>query len=343
VTGLTRLLIAIVFSQAVMVAGVVGYMLIEKWSFLDSVYMTLITLTTVGFGEVHQLSRGGQIFTIILIIFGVGTVFYIFASINTYIFEGHVRALLEKRKLEKRIQGTKGHLILCGFGRIGSQVAQMLDDQKVPLVVVDNNPQHAELLDKAEFAYVIGEATEEETLLKAGLKRAEGLITCLPSTAANLYVTMTARELKPDLFILARAEDERDEVRLRKAGADHVVQPNRLGARRMAMAVIRPTVTDFIDQTFHDPSFNLQMEELPVQPGATLKDVTLQESGIRQKLDLIVVAIKKPDGQMFYNPSPKALIEVGDTLIALGPRGNLPRLGALLGNTAETPAARFRL
>ncbi len=340
---LTRLLIAIAFSQAIMVCGVIGYMIIEKWNLLDSLYMTFITLTTVGFGEVHQLTRSGQIFTIILIIFGVGTVFYIFAAINTYIFEGHVRALLEKRKLEKRIQGTKGHMVLCGYGRIGSLVAQMLDDQKVPLVVVDNDPQHAQALDQVDFAYVIGEATEEETLVKAGLKRAEGLITCLPSAAANLYVTMTARELNPDLFILARAEDERDEIRLRKAGADHVVLPNRLGARRMAMAVIRPTVTDFIDQTFHDPSFDLQMEELPVQPEATLKDVTLQESGIRQKLDLIVVAIKKPDGKMFYNPSPQALIEVGDTLIALGPRGNLPRLGELLGNKAEAPAARFRL
>jgi voltage-gated potassium channel len=219
----------------------------------------------------------------------------------------------------------------------------MLDDQKVPLVVVDSDPQLVDPIEKLDYAYVLGEATEEDVLLKAGLNRAEGLITCLPSAAANLYVTMTARELKPDLFILARAEDERDEVRLRKAGADQVVLPNKLGARRMAMAVIRPTVTDFIDQTFHDPSFDLQMEELPVRPQATLKNVSLMESGIRQQLDLIVVAIKKPDGQMFYNPSPQAVIEVGDTLIALGPKDNLPRLGVMLGNPVETPAARFKL
>jgi len=343
VTRLTRLLIALIVSQVILIAGVTGFMLIEKWGFLDSLYMTLITLTTVGFGEVHKLSRTGQIFTIGLIVVGVGTIFYIFAAINTYIFEGHIKALLEKRKLEKRIQAMKGHLVLCGYGRIGSMVAQMLTETRVPLVVVDNDPQHSQAMDAADYPYVIGEATDEVALQRAGLSRAKGLITCLPSAANNLYVTMTARELKPDLFILARADDDRDEKRLRKAGANQVVLPNHLGARRMVMAVLRPTVTDFIDQTFHDPSFNLQMEELPVRPEATLKDVTLLDSGIRQKLDLIVVAIKKPDGTMQYNPPSTARIEVGDTLIALGPKANLPRLGELLGNPRATGLNHFKL
>ena len=163
-TRLTRLLIALIVSQVILISGVAGFMLIEKWNFLDSLYMTLITLTTVGFGEVRKLSPSGQIFTIGLIVVGVGTIFYIFAAINTYIFEGHVRALLEKRKLEKRIQAMKGHLVLCGYGRIGSMVAQMLTETKVPLVVVDNDPQYGEALEAADYPYVIGEATDEVVL-----------------------------------------------------------------------------------------------------------------------------------------------------------------------------------
>ena len=317
-------------------ATILGYMWIEGWNFLDSMYMTAITLTTVGFGEVRPLSQAGRIYTAVVIFFGVGTVLYIFASVSQTLFEGHLRAVFGKRKLERRIQKMKDHFILCGYGRIGSIVAQMLTERSVPLVVIDNDPFIIELLDEAGIPYVQGEATSEDTLLSAGLLRAKGVITCLSTNAENLYVTMTVRDLNENVFICARAEDEPGESRLSKAGADRVILPSFLGARRMAMAVLRPTVTDFIDQTIHDPSFDLQMEELPVLPTATLKDVTLMNSGIRKNLDLIVVAIKKPDGAVRYNPAPDAMIEVGDTLIALGPRENMVRLGRLLGTPDET-------
>ena len=332
ITGLERLKISLVLAGAVLAAGTVGYWVIEGWDLLDSLYMTAITVTTVGFGEVHPMDASGRIFTIVLMAVGVGTVFYILSSVTQMVVEGELKHLMGRRSLLRQIKALKGHYIICGYGRIGALIYQILHEAGAQVVVIEKNDKLTRQLDEEGAYYVLGSATDEETLLNAGIEKAKALVATVASDADNLYITLTAKGLNPDIFVIARASDPASERTLRRAGADKVVSPYFIGARRIAQMLLRPSVADFIDLTFHSGDQALQMEELVVAPYTELDGVSLKDSGIRQKLDVIVLAIKRPDGKMIFNPPADTVVQAGDTIIALGPRESMRRLGKILAH-----------
>ncbi|MCB2186595.1 MAG: NAD-binding protein [Deltaproteobacteria bacterium] len=314
----------------VVAVGTVGYMLIEHWTFLEALYMTAITVTTVGFGEVRPLSWPGRIFTMVLLAVGVGTIFYILSLLAQMVVEGKIREVLGRRSLQRHIRDLKNHYIICGYGRIGSLVDQMLKEVGVQTVVIEKNETVMRRLEAEGTLYVLGEATEDESLMAAGIERARGLVATVSSDADNVYIVLSARGINPNLFIIARAVEPGGERKLKRAGANKVVSPYFIGARRIAQMLLRPSVADFIDLTFHSTDMALQMEELVVRAEAELAGKSLKDSGIRQKLDVIVLAVKKPDGKMLFNPPADTVVEAQDTLIALGPRASMSKLGSIL-------------
>ncbi|MBW2035917.1 MAG: potassium channel protein [Deltaproteobacteria bacterium] len=305
-------------------------MLIEKWSFMDALYMTVITLATVGYGEVRRLSPSGRIFTMLLILTGVGFVFYVASSTIRFVVEGRVREILGRRKLEKEIQAQKNHYIICGYGRVGSNICDILASRSMKTVVIERAPERISKLNERNLLYIAGEATDEENLLNAGVERARGLVAVLKTDTDNVYVTLSARQLNPELFIIARAGEKKSENKLLAAGADKVISPYRIGAQRIAQTIIRPTVTDFLELAVMDKSRNIQMEELPVHSSSGLVGVALQDSGIRKDYDLIIVAIRRAGGEMLFNPSARTKLQAGDTVIAIGEKQNLEGIEKVL-------------
>jgi voltage-gated potassium channel len=326
----TYLVIGIIVFILMLLGGTIGYIVLEGWSFTDALYMTVITLGTVGYGEVQRLSPAGRIFTMVLIIAGVGFVFYLAASVIQLMVEGRVREILGRRKLEKKIRAQKGHYIICGYGRVGSSICEALGSKPIGIVVIERDPAGVAKLNERNILHVVGEATDEENLIKANIQQARGLIAALKTDSDNVYVTLSARQLNPDLFIMARAGEERSEKKLIAAGANKVVCPYRMGAHRMAQTILRPTVTDFLELTLMETTRDIQMEEMPVNPTSKLINVALQDSGIRKELDLIIVAVKKAPGDMLFNPSSQTRLDAGDTVIAIGEKQNLERLETLL-------------
>ena len=311
---------------AVIVAGTIGYTLIEGWPLFDALYMTVITLATVGFKEVHDLSPQGKIFTITLIIFGVGVITYAAGSVIQFMVEGQLRQVVGRKKMEKQIARLKDHYIVCGFGRIGQMICKEFQARPVPFVVVEKNPHLCERLSREGCLFVHGNATDDDSLLAAGIDRARGLITAVTSDTDNVYITLTARGLNPRLFILARAGEEGAEVKLMRAGASKVISPYTIGAARMAHAILRPSVVDFIELATTRENLALQIEEIEVAPASTLVSQTLVSAGIRQTMGIIIVAIKQPDGHMLFNPAPATEIVAGSVLIILGERPAITQL-----------------
>lgn len=324
------LVIGIFLAVLILVAGTLGYVFLEGWPFIDALYMTVITLATVGFNEVHQLSRAGRVFTMVLIMVGVGFVFYLAGSIIQFMVEGRIRDILGRRKLEKELRKLRDHYIVCGYGRVGSSICDLLASKPLGFVVIERNPERIDRLSDRNLLYVAGDATDEENLIKAGVEKARGLLAVLKTDSDNVYVTLTARQLNPELFIIARGGEEKSENKLRAAGANRVVSPYLMGAHRIAQTILRPTVTDFLELTLMEKSRDIQMEEVPVHPASKLIDVALQDSGIRKDFDLIIVAVRKPEGEMLFNPSSQTRLQGGDMVVAIGEKHNLERLEKIL-------------
>jgi len=330
----TRHLIFSVFLIVlIIILGVTGYMMIEGWNLLDALYMTVETLTTVGYNEVHDMTRMGRIFTILLICIGVAFFLYVAGAVVQFMVEGRIRTILGRRRLDKKIDRLKNHHIICGYGRIGRILCNMLTRKPIDLVVIEKDEELIPIMDKDKVLYLSGDATDEVDLLKAGIQRAKGLIAVLATDTANVFLVLTARQLNPDLFIIARASQKESKSKLKAAGANRVESPYDMGAASMAQRIIRPTVTNFLDLAFAHKRKDIQMEEIPVNSSSNLVNVMLKDSGIRQQFNLIIIAIKKLDGNMLFNPSFEAVIEVGDTVIAVGQEGNLQKLEKILNPT----------
>ncbi len=314
----------------IVTAGSLGYMNIEGWNFFPSLYMTVITITTVGFGEIGNLSVAGRAFTIILIFLGMGIILYIVGLVTQLMVELQLSTIIGRKKLDQQIKKIKDHYIVCGFGRIGKVICKELKSKKIPLLVIDNTPEAKELLDDESVPYIIDDATSEDVLLEAGIGRARGLISVVASDSDNLFITLTARGLNHSAFIIARADEEKSEKKLMRAGADKVFLPYIIGGHKMAQSITKPAVTDFLEFTVHNRDMGLEMEEVNVSKGSRLSGKNLMESGIRQEMDIIIVAIRKKTGEMSFNPSSETRIEAGDTLIALGKNDDLKKLGKIL-------------
>ena len=331
-----KLLFSILMLLVVVLFGIFGYTWIEGWNLLDSLYMTIITLSTVGYGEVREIGPGGRVFTVLLIVFGLFTITYIVGLVAETLVAGEIRSVLGRRKVSKKIKSLRDHYIICGYGRIGSIICKELTRKAIPLMVIEKDEHVQEELEQDEILYLQGDATHEETLLEAGIEKAKGLVSVVSSDAENVYICLTARGLNPRLYILSRAEDEASERKLLRAGANKVILPYILGGRRMVQAIIRPTVSDFLESAVHDQSFELAIEEITVGEDSRLANQSLVDSGIRQEMDVIIIGIKQKAGTMIFNPSSQTKIQPDDILIAMGRNKDLETLRRVLTPSMNT-------
>jgi voltage-gated potassium channel len=320
-----RLPIAFGMLFLTLIIGATGYHFLEGFGFFQALYLTVVTISTVGYGDVYARSTGGMVFTIFLIIAGVGMMFYTVSLFAETVVEGRMRAIMGKGKLKRIIKRMKNHYIICGCGRIGLLICRELAAEKVPFVVIEKNPEVIQKIEEEGFLCYHGDATSDKSLIEAGIKQAKGVVCVLPTDAENLYVILTAKELNPDVFVLSRSEEEQSERRLLRAGADRVMSPYNLGGMRMAMALLRPAMLDFIEISTSRQSLELRMAEVAVCDGSVVAGKTLEESEIRQNYGLIIVAVKKDSGKMVFNPAASYPIERGDKLIALGEDDNVMR------------------
>ncbi|GBC63710.1 potassium transporter TrkA [Desulfonema ishimotonii] len=326
-----RHLITICCLSVVMIAlGTAGYMAVEGWDVLDALYMTIITVTTVGYSEVRSLSPLGRLYTICLIFSGFGFFVYVATAVVQFVVEGQVQTLLGRRRLDRQIRRLNGHYIICGYGRIGRVLCKKLRSRPLDLVVIEKDGEQIPVMEEDGVLYLHGDAANETLLMRAGIDRASGLVAALATDTDNVFLVLTARQLNADLKIIARAGHEGARVKLKAAGADRVESPYAMGAASMAQRILRPTVTSFLDLAFADRRKDIQMEEIPVSPASALANVMLRDSGIRQNYKLIIIAIKKSDGSMFFNPSFETVILPGETVIAVGEIANLQKLEKVL-------------
>ena len=310
--------------------GVFGYHVIEGMPYFDALYMTVITISTVGFQEVHPLSTGGRIITMIIISGGITIGAYTIGTLLRMFIEGELSKTFGRRKVEKKISELREHFIICGYGRIGSLVSKELRDHKKDFVVIENNPSAIERMEINKILYLDQDATVEDVLIQAGIMHARGIVPAVGSDADNVFITLTARGLRPDIFILARASDEKDEIKLKRAGANRVVSPYLIGGKRMAQVLIRPTVVDFIDIAVMESNLGLQMEECRIKPTSHLVGKNLIESNLRRDFGVIIVLIKKYAGEMIFNPQPSEVLEANDTLVVLGRVQDVVRMNEVI-------------
>jgi voltage-gated potassium channel len=317
-----RVIYALLFIIAI---GVIGYMIIERWSFVDALYMTVITISTVGYGEVHVLSAVGKAFSIVLIVAGVGVVMYTATMIVQYLIEGRFFNTRRRRRMQEKISKLKNHFILCGYGRVGREVAYVFEQEETPFIVIDVNDEAVSKANNDGYLYLQGNATSDEIIKEAGIDRAKGLIATMGSDADNIYVTLSAREMRPDIFIIARAFAEESESKLKRAGANRTILPQRLGGRRMAMLAIRPLVVDFIESAVQSRGREFVLENIKVGPSSPIVDITVKEAlGCCGALAILLV--KKKDGNLIPNPPDETLLEFEDELVIIGTREQLRTL-----------------
>jgi voltage-gated potassium channel len=323
-----RVWLAFVIPACLLAIGSVGYRWIEgePWTYFDGFYMTAITITTIGYGETHPLSNSGRLFTVVLAYSGIFTLAYFASELVRSVVTGELRQLIGRQWVDDQLATLSGHLIVCGYGRMGKIVCAELDRQKRRFVLIDKS---AELLKEASYHYglaLAGDATTDELLRKVGIERARALITVVGSDSDNLYITLSARLLNPKLLIVARAEEEDAETKLRKVGANKVISPYLAGAHRAVQAVLRPAVLHFMEMATRPEFLDLQIEEIRVSPGSKLAGRSLAQAHIHRDLGIVVVGIVRPGGELLYNPPVDTVVEPEAVLIALGQRRQLDRL-----------------
>jgi voltage-gated potassium channel len=317
-----RVRIGLLALALILIVGTAGFLLFG-FDLLDALYQTVVTISTVGFNSPHPLNDGSRAFTILLILVGVGTALYSFSAVLELLIEGHMRDLVRRRKMERDIAQMKSHVIVCGWGRVGREVARFLANAGRDVVVIDRDPER---LSETPYASVAGDVTDDQTLKDAGIDRAATLVAALDTDADNLYVTVAGKSMRPDVQIIARARNESSGPKLLRAGADRVVNPQQLGGDRMASFVTQPHVVDFVDIVMHDGTLEFRLEELKVSPTSPLSGTTLRSAHLRETTGALVLAIRHDDGIFVTNPSPESEIQAGDVLISVGTAAQLRAL-----------------
>ena len=310
--------------------GVAYYHIFERMTFSDAIFMIAITLSTVGYGEVQPLSPTGRMVTVFIILFGITITGYTGGTFIRMLIEGELGKRFGRKKVEKKILKLKDHYIICGYGRIGKLLTKELRKHNQKFLVIEFDSSQIADLEASGTPYMLLDARDENTLLKAGIMRAKGLVTAVMSDADNVFITLTARMLHPDIFILARASEPKNESKLKSAGATKVVSPYLLGGQRMAQLLVSPTVVDFIDIATMDDKFGLRMEEAMIRGGSPYEGKTLVESNLRKDYGVIIVLIKKSSGEMKFNPSPQEVLEANDVLVMLGKIADLQKINAII-------------
>lgn len=317
-----RLRIGLATLAGILVAGTIGYVLLG-FTLLEALYQTVTTVATVGFREVRPLGSGGQVFTMVLILVGVGTALYTFGLLIQAVIEGELRLFLGRRKMERQINRMSGHVIVCGFGRVGRAITEYVSRAGQEVVVVDRD---ADRLAVVPGPVVHGDATDDRILKEAGIERARVLVSALTTDADNLFVTLSGRTMRPDLFIVARARVDDSEGKLARAGANRVVNPQSIGGKRMAAFVLQPHVAEFLDVVMHDGSLEFRLEEVAVPSGSPLAGMSLRDAHIRDHTGALILAMRDDRGHFTTNPVPETVLEVGQILIAIGTESQLAAL-----------------
>lgn len=313
-----------------LLAGTLGFTLIEGYPPFDAFYMTLITITTVGYQEVHELSRAGRIFNSFLIVFGVSIMFFAIGAMAQTVIELELPELFGKRRIKRMIEKLDKHYIVCGFGRVGRAAAREFQQAGVPFVVVDRSPERVEGAIRAGMLAVSADSTHDQTLREVGITRALGLVAALATDADNLFVILSAKNLNPLLNVAARADEEEAEEKLRRAGADVVLAPYANAGHQLALSLLRPHVVQFLDMTIRRMGLDVNIEQVRVAESSEVVSRSLKQMQLRRDLGVIVLAIRKADGTMLFNPPADAVIAGGDYLIVMGEQQDLRKLEALL-------------
>lgn len=313
-----RFVFALFSLGALILLGTFGYAFIEGWSLLDSLFMTVISLTTTGYKEVHPLSPGGVLFTIGLLAMGVGVFAYTLGVFARYLMEGELKGFFAQRKMEKNIAKNENHYIVCGFGRTGKIAAEELRSQGVTVVVVEKNEGLRESLERQDYLYIIGDATSDEVLSAAGVEKARGVIAVLNSDADNLFITISAKQLNPDLTVIAQGTTPGIERKLGMAGADKVIMPYLIGGKLISQAIVMPHITDFLEITTERSHLGFFLQEVPIDDSSPMNGRSLRELDLNRRTGVIVLAAKEPDGRMKVNPTADHRFQAGDILIVLG-------------------------
>ncbi len=313
----------------IVLAGTVGYMAIEGWAAFDALYMTVITLTTVGFLEVHPLSTSGRVLTMVLVVTGVATFFYLATAFAEYAIGGALTGKLRSRRMERRIQKLTGHYIVCGYGRVGEQVIRDLEQQGQSVVVVESTEGAVARLED-RHPHLLGDATDEAVLAAAGIARAKGLVAATGDDAANIVTTLTARAMNAGLTIVARSDNDTSEPKLLRAGATRVISPYRIAGRRIATQLLHPSVTDFLDLVMHSHSLELWLKDVVVEAGSAIEGRTLGDLRLQDDLGVNILAVAGAGSQELQTALPSSYAtRIGDRLVVLGTDGQLDRLAEM--------------
>ncbi|MDH4129001.1 MAG: potassium channel protein [Spirochaetota bacterium] len=324
-----RLVILILVLISILLIGTFGYIIIEgskDWNVLDSFYFTLITLTTIGYTEVHTLTPYGRVFTIFLIFFGVGTTYYIITTSAQIILEGHLKQFFGRKRMNKAINKLKGHYIICGYGRIGRYICDELLKLKYPFILIESSKEKVEEIEKMKILYLIGNAANDEVLISAGIENARALIIVVGNDADSVFITLSGRGLNGKIYIIARYEQTGTDNKLLKAGANKVLSPHLLSGSRMIQLLLKPTVTDFLDLATSSELIELTFEEIKLKKESSLINKSLENSNLKQNYGVIVVGVKDTKNNMKFNPPINTILNEDDTLIVLGNFEQIKRL-----------------
>ena len=304
------------------------YHFYEGMTVINAIYMTIITISTVGYGEISQLSATGRIFTSFIIVAGIGTSVYTFTRIGQLVFEGELADIVYRRKMKKKLSNLEGHYIICGLGRVARTVLELLSDKNMAYCIIERDENIAEYCNMNDIPYLVGSATDDEVLHDAGIGKATTILAILPSDADNLYLTLAAKELNPNIRVIARASDEHAVSRLNRGGADHIVSPYSIAGQNITNALLYPALTELVESIAH-PNMNIKMAEVVVKSGSKISGKSIQEANIRSHCNVMIVGLKYQDEKIVFNPKSSHFLVKESVIVVLGDEVEIEKLKAL--------------